>query len=249
MRLALSEGLISPETSVLDYGCGRGNDVALLAGAGISCQGWDPKHCPLPPPAPADIVNLGYVINVIEDQEERVDALKRAWALTRHVLVVSARMRFETLGQVLAPYSDGFITSRGTFQKFYDHGELRDWISSATSEVPVAAAHGVFLIFREAQKRESFLASRQRRTAPRLYAKRPEVILERHRLSFEEVVAFFGARGRLPAASEVPTAAPLYRDIKGVDALLIAVREAVGPSTFDDLVSARRQDLLVYLCL
>lgn len=249
VRLALSEGLITPETRFLDYGCGQGGDVALLEAAGIACQGWDPKHRPTPPPASADVVNLGFVVNVIESPGERRNALQRAWALTKRLLIVSARMKFETLGQVLAPFADGFLTTRGTFQKFYDHSELRDWISESIGEVPVAAGPGVFLAFRSHQERESFLASRQRRTAPRLYSRRPEVVLERHKNAFEDVVAFFGSRGRLPDVVEVERAAALYKDIPGVDALLAAIRDAIGPSPFDSLVSARRQDLLVYLAL
>jgi hypothetical protein len=38
------------------------------------------------------VVNLGYVINVIEEAAERADVLREAWALTRKVLIVSARL-------------------------------------------------------------------------------------------------------------------------------------------------------------
>ena len=36
------------------------------------------------------MVNLGYVVNVIEDPSERAEALRLAWKLTRQVLVVAA---------------------------------------------------------------------------------------------------------------------------------------------------------------
>ena len=42
---------------------------------------------------PADVVNLGYVINVIEDPVERAETLRNAWALCRRVMVVSALVR------------------------------------------------------------------------------------------------------------------------------------------------------------
>ena len=129
IRLALQDALITPSGSVLDYGCGRGSDVARLCAAGFQCRGWDPQHANETPPTRADIVNLGYVINVIEDAAERREALSRAWSLTQSVLIVTARMTYETLGQVLATYGDGVLTTRGTFQKFYDHAELRDWIA------------------------------------------------------------------------------------------------------------------------
>ena len=79
VRLAVEHGLITADTSVLDYGCGRGNDPRLLQEQGISCTGWDPEYFPDVPRAPADVVNLGYVINVIESATERVDVLNDAW--------------------------------------------------------------------------------------------------------------------------------------------------------------------------
>ena len=42
IQLALSAGLISPESTVLDYGCGRGDDVRTLGSLGFDCVGWDP---------------------------------------------------------------------------------------------------------------------------------------------------------------------------------------------------------------
>ena len=175
IRLALQDALITPSGSVLDYGCGRGSDVARLCAAGFQCRGWDPQHANETPPTRADIVNLGYVINVIEDAAERREALSRAWSLTQSVLIVTARMTYETLGQVLATYGDGFLTTRGTFQKFYDHAELRDWIAETLDVRAVAAAPGTFYVFRDSAPRASFLAGRQRRVAPTVYAKRPEV--------------------------------------------------------------------------
>ena len=91
VRLALEDGLITRETSVFDYGCGRGTDILHLQHREIACQGWDPAYFPDNERTPADIVNLGYVVNVIENPRERTDALRRAWALARKVLIVSAR--------------------------------------------------------------------------------------------------------------------------------------------------------------
>src|SRR5262245_41316533 len=71
VKHARGDGLINGATTVLDYGCGRGDDVARLRGEGITCTGWDPVHNPAQPPAEADVVNLGYVLNVIEDPAER----------------------------------------------------------------------------------------------------------------------------------------------------------------------------------
>ena len=48
----------------------RGKDVELLTAEGVACSGWDPAYRPDTPLAETNVVNLGYVINVIEDPEE-----------------------------------------------------------------------------------------------------------------------------------------------------------------------------------
>jgi DNA phosphorothioation-associated putative methyltransferase len=64
---ALEDGIITAETSVLDYGCGRGGDLNRLERLGILARGYDPIYRPERVDDPADVVNLGYVINVIDD--------------------------------------------------------------------------------------------------------------------------------------------------------------------------------------
>lgn len=71
-RFALLDG----SKSVFDYGCGRGGDVRGLTENGITVSGWDPYYAPDEPKHPAQIVNLGFVINVIEDPVERLEALQ-----------------------------------------------------------------------------------------------------------------------------------------------------------------------------
>ena len=96
VRIALTDGLIDPTTTVFDYGCGLGDDVRHLSLQGISSWGWDPEHRQDAILAPARIVNLGYVVNVIEDVEERVECLKRAWSFAQGTLIVSARLATDT---------------------------------------------------------------------------------------------------------------------------------------------------------
>ena len=49
----------------------------FLDGLGIDVVGWDPNFRPEGERLPSDIVNLGYVVNVIEDRDERNEALTR----------------------------------------------------------------------------------------------------------------------------------------------------------------------------
>jgi DNA phosphorothioation-associated putative methyltransferase len=71
----------------------------------------------------ADVVNLGFVINVIEDPAERIEALERAFRLSPEVMCVGVML----YGSDLAgrSYRDGFVTALGTFQKYFTHGHRR----------------------------------------------------------------------------------------------------------------------------
>ena len=67
VRLAVDAGVITKSRTVLDYGCGHGGDVDYLCSQGIQCCGWDPVHQPNDVRSESDVVNLGFVVNVIED--------------------------------------------------------------------------------------------------------------------------------------------------------------------------------------
>ena len=89
VRTLLDMRQLLPGSSFFDYGCGMGADVRGLSSLGIIARGWDPVFAPAEEKLPSDIVNLGYVLNVIEDPVERVEALAGAWALAKQLLVVS----------------------------------------------------------------------------------------------------------------------------------------------------------------
>ena len=72
-----------------------GTILRRLHRMGIPVTGWDPAFFPDEERTPADIVNLGYVVKVIEDPDERVVVLAAAWELARRVLIVSARLDWE----------------------------------------------------------------------------------------------------------------------------------------------------------
>jgi DNA phosphorothioation-associated putative methyltransferase len=67
MQLAVAHGVLPQGTTIFDYGCGLGDDVAALAAAGYEAFGWDPHHAPDGPRRAADLVNLGFILNVVED--------------------------------------------------------------------------------------------------------------------------------------------------------------------------------------
>jgi DNA phosphorothioation-associated putative methyltransferase len=117
MKHALQDALIGPGVRVFDYGCGHGQDVAFLQGLGMACAGWDPVFGPDAPRSPGDVVNLGYVLNIIEDAGERAATLRQAWQLCARVLVVAAQVQVRGRGQAQVEFGDGVLTGRGAFPK------------------------------------------------------------------------------------------------------------------------------------
>src|SRR5438105_3674884 len=105
ISLAMGHRLIRGDRTVLDYGCGRGEDVSLLKKEGLEAEGWDPYFRPDGPLKPADVVNLGYVLNVIENPAERTETLRKAYALALRTLVVAVRVD-QSLDKGI-PFQDG----------------------------------------------------------------------------------------------------------------------------------------------
>jgi DNA phosphorothioation-associated putative methyltransferase len=249
IRLALDNSIIKPETVVLDYGCGQGDDMKLLQERGINCAGWDPFFSKSFPCEPADIVNLGYVVNVIEDRAERDRALTKAWSLSKKALIVSARLTIEYKPEDDDCFGDGYLTSRGTFQKLYEQNELRMWIDSTLNESSVAAAPGVFYVFRDADLKYEYLSSRVRRAAALPKQRQSDQIFEQYRDLFESLIGFVSSRGRLPTEHELPAAAQLAREIGSVRRAFMVVKRVTDSSQWETIRVERSQDLLVYMAL
>jgi DNA phosphorothioation-associated putative methyltransferase len=246
---ALQDNLIIPMRSVLDYGCGRGGDVRRLRELGYSVSGWDPAFAPDEPVQPADVVNLGYIINVIESATERADTLCKAWNLTRWALVVAARLDWQTLGLDSRPLKDGVITAKGTFQKFYTQYELKTWIESTLGTIAHAAAPGVFYVFRNPKDAESFRARqvRQSSAAPR----RPvsQLLYEQHQDLLEQLAAFMSERGRLPDPSELEDGEVLLSAFGSVRRAFQVLGRATDRYDWSTETARARDNLLVYLAL
>ena len=83
IQTLIRAGYLDGGYRLFDYGCGKGDDVRILTENGLSAQGWDPHFCPQAPRDSADLVNLGFVINVIEDPAERAETLASAYELSR----------------------------------------------------------------------------------------------------------------------------------------------------------------------
>lgn len=250
VQVALADGVLRSGRSFFDFGCGRGGDVARLQDAGFESAGWDPAHAPSAPVQTADVVNLGYVVNVIEDRRERMDTLRRAWGLAKAVLVVAARPDWEA-GQVRGqPRGDGIITSKGTFQKFYGQDELRVWIESVVGQDPVAAAPGIFYVFRDQAEAAGVRVRRFRTRAPLTpRPRRADALWEQHRELLEPLAEFWETRGRLPDPAELEHSAEIAQTIGSIRSAGGILRRVLGDERFEIARRSAESDLLVFLAL
>ncbi len=158
VQLLLRHGLLSPEVGFFDYGCGRGGDLQSLSGSGFKVAGWDPHYAPNSKRVEADVVNLGFVINVIEDPAERIDAVRGAFKLTRGVLAVSVMLYGpESSGR---SYGDGVITSRNTFQKYFAQSELQDYLEQVLHHPVHMAGPGVAFVFKDIEWEQRYSSGR-----------------------------------------------------------------------------------------
>lgn len=250
VALAVDDGLLRLGDTFFDYGCGRGGDIRRLAALGYQVGGWDPSYRPDGERFPADVVNFGYVANVIEDPAERVEALRGAWALAKRVLVVAGRIDWEARGVTGRPFSDGILTGTGTFQKYYSQEELRSWIEGVLGVRSVAAAPGIFYVFRDQAQEQSFLAARVRhRSHPLPRRKVSEALYEANQDVLAPLESFVLARGRAPEATELLEAPALLERFESIRKALAVIRRVTGESAWEEAERTAREDLLVYLAL
>ena len=158
MQLLIRHRLLSPEVSLFDYGCGRGDDLNLLTNEGFRAAGWDPHFASERPRLEADVVNLGFVINVIEDPAERVEAITKAFALTRGVMAASVMLYPSTPAG--RPFGDGVLTSRQTFQKYFSQGEFKDYLEHILHRPVHMAGPGVAFVFASEEWEQRYSSGR-----------------------------------------------------------------------------------------
>jgi DNA phosphorothioation-associated putative methyltransferase len=168
VQLLVRNGLLNPNDSFFDYGCGRGSDIEVLIGNGIAATGWDPHFASENTKSAAKVVNLGFVVNVIEDPAERVEAIQGAFALCEGVMSVGVMLYSgDAPGK---PYADGFLTSRKTFQKYFSQTEFKDYLEQVLHHEVFLVGPGVAFVFKDKELEQRFCVGRYRtkRVASRL---------------------------------------------------------------------------------
>lgn len=262
IKIALDRGVLLKKHTFFDYGCGHGMDVEALAGLGFQASGWDPAFRPDSPKEEADIVNLGYVLNVIEEPDERIEALRGAFALAKRALVVSTLVAGQETAAHSRHYRDGFVTKTNTFQKFFAPGELETLIESNLQAEAITLALGVCIVFRDPDDAELFEASRSRRridwtevsaqlkfSSPTSRERRK---VDRYDLNRELLDSFWQCLldlGRAPEPGEFDRLTEARRIGAGLNKAVALVVQKNGEQLWAAARKAREEDVLVYLAM
>ncbi len=249
LKCLIRDNLLHSETSFFDYGCGYGDDLDQAARLGFEASGWDPAYRPDEERREADVVNLGYVINVIEDQAEREETLRAAWELASKVLAVAARIAVDGSGDGDYEFGDGVITRIQTFQKYFTQTELRLYIEQTLGIEAVPAAPGVFYIFKDNGLRESFSASKYRRRTVAPRRRVAEIEFDRHRELLESLIQVASELGRLPFHDEFGRTDDVLVAFGTMKRAFKLIRKVTGADPWDTLRQSRIDDLRVYLAL
>jgi len=259
MQTLARHGYLDGNWSVLDYGCGKGDDVRELEARGLDVLGWDPNFFPDAELEPAAIVNLGFVLNVIEDRNERDIALQRAWELTEKMLVVSVMVAGETTIAQFTPYKDGVATKLNTFQKYYAQSEIKLYIEQTLEQSAIAVGQGIFFIFRDKIEEQEFLMERQHIRRSWSYKTKNSSTKKERKISdetVEENIELFKDfwetsldLGRIPANTEFEYSDQIRKIAGSHNQAHKRLMNYYDPSEFELAKKKRREDLLVYFSL
>ncbi len=259
MQTLARHGYFDGNHSVLDYGCGKGDDVRELEAHGVDALGWDPVHKPESILTKHDIVNLGFVINVIEDINERRETLKKAFSYTKQVLVASVMVAGESVIRQFTPYKDGVITSINTFQRYYTQSEFKEYIEDSLGETAIAAGQGIFLIFKDKLEEQNFLFERQhiRRNWKQITERQArsqtkqvsKELIDKHKELFSDFWETALDLGRIPTNSEFEFSERIRAIAGSHKKAFDTLKDYFGEESFQQAQEARRNDLLVYFAL
>jgi len=192
---------------------------------------------------------IGYVINVIEEEQERAAALRRAWSLAKEVLHVAAQVLIGEPGKGQFAYNDGGLTSRNSFQKYYEQQEIKRYIDGVLGADAVPVGLGVYFVFRDEARAQAFRARRFRGRAatPRV---RPNVrSFDEYRELLAPLMHFVSERGRLPAGRELSNEGAVIDEFRSLARAFALTRRATDEAEWDKIIEQRRQDMLVYIAL
>ena len=263
VQLLLRHALLSLGKELFDYGCGKGDDMAALGALGYSVRGWDPFYAAECEIARAHVVNLGFVLNVIEDFEERRDALHRAFRIADEVLAISVMLAGGATPGV--PYRDGVRTSRNTFQKYFSQEELKQYVQRELGQEAFLVGPGVCFVFKDKDVEQRFIANRyRRRDLANRILKRPqqeartrtrklprvrEPLSHDARIVLERLWSLALDLGRLPEHDEIPFLSDIERHAGSYKRALRAIEAEFERSQLTAAATARADDLRLFFAM
>ncbi|EGQ9768279.1 DNA phosphorothioation-associated putative methyltransferase [Vibrio alginolyticus] len=258
MKTLAKQGYLDGRFSIFDYGCGRGDDLRELEAHGLDALGWDPVFSPDNDKVSSDIVNLGFVLNVIEDQDERLEALLSAWELANKVLVVSVMLANDSYIAQFQPYKDGVITSRNTFQKYYAQSEFKGYLERSLQEDAIAVAPGIFYIFKDKLEEQRYLQSKYQRhhTWHQLTSPQPieskdkaKLVISQNSTLFDDFWNVCLELGRVPANDEFNRSEEVRSLIGSHKKVFGLLQEMFDTKEFAKAEKRRKEDLLLYFTM
>lgn len=249
VKCLIRDQLVTENRGLFDYGCGHGDDLAGLQADGIECSGFDPSFRPNALKVVSPVVNLGFVLNVIEDANERTNTLQDAWELTEQVLCVAARIIVSDRTGGDVEYGDGILTRIGTFQKYYTQAELRQYLEETLGQECFPAALGVYYIFRDEELKSTYLASRYRRRIAAPRKRIAEVRYEEHREILDALIESITELGRLPEPDEFAESEPVVEAFGSLKRAFALIRRVTSDDDWEIVRKQRSEDLLVNFAL
>ena len=258
MKTLAKSGFLEGDYTLFDYGCGRGDDLRELEAHGLDAIGWDPNFQPDNDKVASDIVNLGFVLNVIEDQDERLEALIKSWELADKLLVVSVMLANESYINQFTPYKDGVITSRNTFQKYYAQSEIKAYIERHLDEVVVTIAPGIFYIFKDKLAEQNYLQTKYKLHNRWQQLTTPEKIDQKDKckLLITQNEPLYNAfwqccldLGRMPTNGEFEKAEEIKALTGSFRKTLPLLQELYDTKEFEQAQQKRKEDLLLYFAM
>jgi DNA phosphorothioation-associated putative methyltransferase len=262
--MLIDKGLLSSDDIFFDYGCGHGQDLEILSKNGfLNCSGWDPYYRSNQALSNADIVNLGFVLNVVENPAERREALQKAFSLANKALCVSVMTKAQRNYEG-KEYLDGVISSTGTFQKFYDQVEIKNYLEQQLEKDAIAVEPGIFLVFKCEKQKLSYLQNRYKKAAVLEYTRLDPITHEETKVHvfrpkleeliedsafFKEVGNFILEYGRLPKEDESEAYRNLVKEFKSKMKIENILLSNIDEESFLDIRAQRIEELLVFFAL
>lgn len=135
---------------ILDFGAGMGEDVQLLRQEGYDIVGYDKyNYTELNALGQKyDCIICNYVLNVIPEFIDRILALELIVSLlnNRGKVFISVRNESPNVLKNKIQYKDGWLTSKQTFQKFYNQEELLELVLQFFPDVKILSNNPLIII-------------------------------------------------------------------------------------------------------